>query len=111
MPIGAALGNHIAASRLLFDPEVGWRTLQRNFGSTQSTVTKYRKCRRILGLKGFGDDFGLPEHGERFAENGIDISVLPRLSDQDLKHHGRPARPSGRGTSGINRDHIDKWLF
>ena len=31
---------------------------------------------------------GLPEYAERFAENGIDISVLPHLTDQDLKDMG-----------------------
>jgi hypothetical protein len=30
-------------------------------------------------------ELGLPEYAERFAENGIDVSVLPHLSDQDLK--------------------------
>src|SRR5262249_6068350 len=31
---------------------------------------------------------GLSEYGERFAENGIDFSVLPHLTDQDLKDMG-----------------------
>lgn len=31
---------------------------------------------------------GLPEYADRFAENGIDISVLPDLTDQDLKEIG-----------------------
>ena len=31
---------------------------------------------------------GMPEYGERFAENGIDILVLPHLTDQDLKDMG-----------------------
>jgi class 3 adenylate cyclase len=31
---------------------------------------------------------GLAEYGERFAENGIDVSVLPHLTDQDLKDMG-----------------------
>ena len=31
---------------------------------------------------------GLPEYRERFAENGIDVSVLPHLTDQDLKDMG-----------------------
>src|SRR5262252_6493220 len=33
---------------------------------------------------------GLPEYAERFAENGIDVSVLPHLTDQDLKDIGVP---------------------
>jgi len=31
------------------------------------------------------DDIGLSEYSQRFAENGIDISVLPDLTDQDLR--------------------------
>jgi hypothetical protein len=31
---------------------------------------------------------GLSEYADRFAENGIDISVLPDLTDQDLKDIG-----------------------
>src|SRR5499427_5813589 len=31
---------------------------------------------------------GLPEYAEGFAENGIDVSVLPHLTDQDLKDMG-----------------------
>src|SRR5215467_1836451 len=31
---------------------------------------------------------GLPEYTQRFAENGIDFSVLPDLTDQDLKEIG-----------------------
>jgi hypothetical protein len=31
---------------------------------------------------------GLSEYADRFAENGIDISVLPDLTDQDLKEIG-----------------------
>jgi class 3 adenylate cyclase len=31
---------------------------------------------------------GMPEYAERFAENGVDISVLPHLTDQDLKDIG-----------------------
>jgi class 3 adenylate cyclase len=33
-------------------------------------------------------ELGLSEYAERFAENGIDVSVLPHLSDQDLKDLG-----------------------
>jgi SAM domain (Sterile alpha motif) len=31
---------------------------------------------------------GLPEYAGAFAENGIDVSVLPHLTDQDLKDIG-----------------------
>ena len=37
---------------------------------------------------------GMSEYAERFARNGIDISVLSDLTDQDLKGHRRFARPS-----------------
>ena len=33
-------------------------------------------------------EIGLSEYSQRFAENGIDISVLPHLTDQDLKELG-----------------------
>jgi class 3 adenylate cyclase len=33
-------------------------------------------------------EIGLSEYSQRFAENGIDISVLPHLTDQDLKEIG-----------------------
>src|ERR1700751_3133651 len=31
---------------------------------------------------------GMPEYAERFAENEIDLSALPHLTDQDLKDIG-----------------------
>jgi hypothetical protein len=31
---------------------------------------------------------GLSEYTDRFVENGIDVSVLPHLTDQDLKDLG-----------------------
>jgi class 3 adenylate cyclase/predicted ATPase len=34
------------------------------------------------------EELGMSEYAERFAENDIDISVLPHLSDQDLKELG-----------------------
>jgi class 3 adenylate cyclase len=33
-------------------------------------------------------NLGLEQYAQRFAENGIDISVLPHLTDQDLKDIG-----------------------
>ena len=36
------------------------------------------------------EKLGMPEYGERFAENEIDLSVLPHLTDQDLKDIGVP---------------------
>ena len=34
------------------------------------------------------EKLGLGQYAERFAENGISISALPHLSDQDLKDIG-----------------------
>jgi SAM domain (Sterile alpha motif) len=31
---------------------------------------------------------GMPEYAQRFAENHIDLSILPNLADQDLKELG-----------------------
>jgi hypothetical protein len=31
---------------------------------------------------------GMSDYAQRFAENGIDVSVLPHLTDQDLKAIG-----------------------
>ena len=36
----------------------------------------------------FLEKLGMPEYGERFAENDIDASVLPHLTDQSLKELG-----------------------
>ena len=36
------------------------------------------------------EKLGMPEYGECFAENKIDLSVLPHLTDQDLKDIGVP---------------------
>jgi SAM domain (Sterile alpha motif) len=33
-------------------------------------------------------ELGMSEYAERFAENRIDLSVLPDLTDQDLKELG-----------------------
>ena len=34
------------------------------------------------------ESLGMPEYAQRFAENDIDVSVLPHLTDQDLKELG-----------------------
>ena len=36
------------------------------------------------------EKLGMPEYGECFAENKIDLPVLPHLTDQDLKDIGVP---------------------
>jgi len=33
-------------------------------------------------------DLGMSEYAQRFAENGVDVSVLTDLTDQDLKDLG-----------------------
>ena len=43
---------------------------------------------------------GMSEYAERFAENGIDFSVLPDLTEQDLKGFGRFAWPSSQDFAG-----------
>jgi SAM domain (Sterile alpha motif) len=34
------------------------------------------------------EKLGMSEYAQRFAENGIDFSVLPDLTDQDLREIG-----------------------
>ena len=34
------------------------------------------------------EKLGMSEYAQRFAENGIDVSALPHLTDQDLKDVG-----------------------
>ena len=31
---------------------------------------------------------GMPEYAERFAENDIEIDILPELTDHELEGHG-----------------------
>ena len=46
------------------------------------------------------EKLGMPEYGECFAQNKIDLSVLPHLTDQDLKEHWRPAWASAEDAGG-----------
>ena len=39
-------------------------------------------------IAGWLEKLGMSEYAQRFAENGIDLSVLPDLTDQDLKDIG-----------------------
>ena len=39
-------------------------------------------------IAGWLNNLGMSEYTGRFAENKIDVSVLPRLTDQDLKDIG-----------------------
>src|SRR5690242_17867796 len=34
------------------------------------------------------EELGMPEYGDRFAENDIDLALLPELTDQDLEKIG-----------------------
>ena len=45
----------------------------------------------------------LGEYAERFAENKIDISVLPHITDQDLKDIGIPLGHRRKILAAINR--------
>src|SRR5690242_3689950 len=49
------------------------------------------------------EGIGLPEYSLRFAENGIDISVLPHLTDQDLKDLGVLLRHRRKMLASIGR--------
>ena len=40
------------------------------------------------------EELGMSEYAQCFAENGIDVAVLPDLTDQDLKDIGVATRAS-----------------
>jgi class 3 adenylate cyclase len=42
----------------------------------------------MRGIAEWLESIGLPEYAPRFAENGVDLSVLRDLTDQDLKDLG-----------------------
>ena len=46
------------------------------------------------------EKLGMSEYAQRFAENGIDVSVLRHLTDQDLKDIGVSARASAKNAGG-----------
>jgi hypothetical protein len=48
-------------------------------------------------LAGWLKELGMSEYTQRFAENRIDLSVLPDLTDQDLKELGMRPSCGGRG--------------
>ena len=48
------------------------------------------------------EKLGMSEYAQRFAENGIDVAVLPDLTDQDLKDTRRPARASAENAAAIS---------
>jgi hypothetical protein len=47
-----------------------------------------REGRQVATITGWLASLGLPEYAQRFAENGIDVSVLRYLTDQDLEKIG-----------------------
>ena len=47
---------------------------------------------------------GLGQYAQRFAENEIDVSVLPHLTDQDLKDIGVPLGPRRKILAAINAE-------
>ena len=53
-------------------------------------IQKRRRRGRDAADCGLAQKLGMSEYAQRFAENEIDISVLPDLTDQDLKDIGVP---------------------
>ena len=47
-----------------------------------------RRCAAVQEIAHWLDKLGMSEYTERFAENDIDASVLPHLTDQSLKELG-----------------------
>jgi len=58
--------------------------------SVQLGVSDYRSagCTSMHQIADWLETLGMSEYTQRFAENDIDTSVLPHLSDQDLKELG-----------------------
>src|SRR5215471_11461882 len=63
-----------------------WRVV--DFLSCRSRTDSIRRGPPMQQIADWLKKLGLPEYGERFAENGVDVSVLPHLTDQDLKEMG-----------------------
>src|SRR5215467_2337833 len=63
-----------------------WRVV--DFLSCRSRTDSIRRRPPMQKIADWLKKLGMPEYGERFAENGIDVSVLPHLIDQDLKDMG-----------------------
>ena len=47
------------------------------------------------------EKLGMSEYAQRFAENGIDVSALPDLTDQDLERYRRPPWASPENAAAI----------
>ena len=60
------------------------------------------------------EELGMSEYAQRFAENGIDVSVLADLTDQDLKEigvslgHRRKMLAAIARACGVLRKHAPK---
>ena len=50
------------------------------------------------------EKLGLGQYAQRFAENEIDVSVLPHLTDQDLKDMGVPLGPRQKILAAISKN-------
>jgi hypothetical protein len=65
------------------------RSIGQNRPSSGSTRPKFsRACAAMQEIADWLTRLGLPEYADASAENGIDVSVLPHLTDQDLKDIG-----------------------
>ena len=50
------------------------------------------------------EKLGLGQYSQTFAENEIDVSVLPHLTDQDLKDMGVPLGPRRKILAVISKN-------
>ena len=50
------------------------------------------------------EKLGLSEYADRFAENKIDVAVLPLLTDEDLKEIGIPLGHRRKIFAAINQE-------
>jgi hypothetical protein len=65
-------------------------------------------CAAMQQIADWLDKLGMSEYAERFAENGIDVSVLRYLTDQNLeKIHEAAGLPQGISKERLFRDCLD----
>jgi class 3 adenylate cyclase len=65
------------------------RALQSDILARQHRMVRER-CAAVKEIADWLEQLGMSEYAQRFAENKIDVSVLPHLTDQDLKDIGVP---------------------
>jgi hypothetical protein len=53
-----------------------------------SLRTSLRGCAAVQEIADWLEKLGMSEYAQRFAENGIDVSVFRYLTDQDLEKIG-----------------------